>query len=129
MSRAIPPLPQYAFMAWCSVKAQEQLYLYIYLYILYFHCCIWRYINITVGNIGIDDVNTDAAGVNKNCGNIKEHTITLYRLIRDSFHQPRHGFSQAENFSIFTINICFFLIKKANPVRDLFITCNFDHII
>jgi hypothetical protein len=24
---AIPPLPQYAFMAWCSVKAQGQLYL------------------------------------------------------------------------------------------------------
>jgi len=30
MSRAIPPLPQYAFMAWCSVKAQGQLYLYLY---------------------------------------------------------------------------------------------------
>jgi hypothetical protein len=27
MSGAIPPLPQYAFMAWCSVKAQGQLYL------------------------------------------------------------------------------------------------------
>jgi hypothetical protein len=26
MSRAIPPLPQYASMAWCSVKAQGQLY-------------------------------------------------------------------------------------------------------
>jgi hypothetical protein len=26
---AIPPLPQYAFMAWCSVKAQGQLYLYL----------------------------------------------------------------------------------------------------
>jgi hypothetical protein len=25
MSGAIPPLPQYAFMAWCSVKAQGQL--------------------------------------------------------------------------------------------------------
>jgi len=24
------PLPQYAFMAWCSVKAQGQLYLYLY---------------------------------------------------------------------------------------------------
>jgi hypothetical protein len=32
MSGAIPPLPQYAFMAWCSVKAQGQLYLYLYLY-------------------------------------------------------------------------------------------------
>jgi hypothetical protein len=27
MSGAILPLPQYAFMAWCSVKAQGQLYL------------------------------------------------------------------------------------------------------
>jgi hypothetical protein len=27
MSGAIPPLPQYAFMAWCLAKAQGQLYL------------------------------------------------------------------------------------------------------
>jgi hypothetical protein len=26
-------IPQYAFMAWCSVKAQGQLYLYLYLYL------------------------------------------------------------------------------------------------
>jgi hypothetical protein len=26
-SGAIPPLPQYAFVVWCPVKAQEQLYL------------------------------------------------------------------------------------------------------
>jgi hypothetical protein len=29
MGGAIPPLPQYAFMAWCSVKARGQLYLYL----------------------------------------------------------------------------------------------------
>jgi hypothetical protein len=31
----IPPLPQYAFMTWFSVKkvAQGQLYLYLYLYL------------------------------------------------------------------------------------------------
>jgi len=29
MSGAIPPLPQYAFMAWCLVKAHGQLYLYL----------------------------------------------------------------------------------------------------
>jgi hypothetical protein len=29
MREAIPPLLQYAFMAWCSVKAQGQLYFYI----------------------------------------------------------------------------------------------------
>jgi hypothetical protein len=28
MRGAIPPLPQYAVMAWCSVKAQGQLYFY-----------------------------------------------------------------------------------------------------
>jgi hypothetical protein len=28
MSGAIPPLPQYASMAWCSVKAEGKLYLY-----------------------------------------------------------------------------------------------------
>jgi len=33
MNGAISPLPQYAFMAWCSVKAQGQLYLYYQ-----FHC-------------------------------------------------------------------------------------------
>jgi hypothetical protein len=31
MNGAIHPLPQYAFMAWCLVKAQGQLYLYLYL--------------------------------------------------------------------------------------------------
>jgi hypothetical protein len=31
MGGATPPLPQYAFVAWCSVKAQGQLYLYLYL--------------------------------------------------------------------------------------------------
>jgi len=29
MRGAIPPLPQYAFMVWCSVKAQGQLYLHL----------------------------------------------------------------------------------------------------
>jgi len=30
MSGAIPSLPQYAFMAWCSVKSTVQLYLFYY---------------------------------------------------------------------------------------------------
>jgi len=30
MRGALPPLPQPAFMAWCSVKAQGQLYLFLY---------------------------------------------------------------------------------------------------
>jgi hypothetical protein len=30
----MPSLPQYAFMAWCSVKiSEEQLYIYLYLYL------------------------------------------------------------------------------------------------
>jgi hypothetical protein len=33
---AISPLPQYAFMAWCSVKAQGHLYLYLLLAIVYY---------------------------------------------------------------------------------------------
>jgi hypothetical protein len=28
MREAIPPFPQYAFMAWCSVEAEWQLYFY-----------------------------------------------------------------------------------------------------
>jgi hypothetical protein len=35
---AVPPLPQHAFMAWCSVKAQGQLYLlsYEWFYLLFY---------------------------------------------------------------------------------------------
>jgi hypothetical protein len=29
MRGAIPPFPQYAFMAWCLVEVQGQLYLYL----------------------------------------------------------------------------------------------------
>jgi hypothetical protein len=42
MSGAIPPLPQYAFMAWCSVKAQGQLYLTFYFLkgdAVFSYCC------------------------------------------------------------------------------------------
>jgi hypothetical protein len=39
MSGTIPPLPQYALMAWCSVKTQGQLYLYL----SYFHFPICLY--------------------------------------------------------------------------------------
>jgi hypothetical protein len=37
----IPPLPQYVFMAWCSVKAQGQLYLLPFFYCtadMHFNC-------------------------------------------------------------------------------------------
>jgi hypothetical protein len=32
MSETILPFPQYAFMAWCSVKSQGQLYFYLYVW-------------------------------------------------------------------------------------------------
>jgi hypothetical protein len=35
MRGAIPSLPQYAFMAWCSVKAQGQLYFTLYFDVLF----------------------------------------------------------------------------------------------
>jgi hypothetical protein len=35
MSGDILPLPQYAFMAWCSVKAQGQLYLFTFTFTFY----------------------------------------------------------------------------------------------
>jgi hypothetical protein len=34
MSGPMPPLPQYAFMAWCSVETQGQLYIYRYRFII-----------------------------------------------------------------------------------------------
>jgi len=37
MRGAIPPFPQYAFKAWCSVKAQRQLYFkYMYFYFIFY---------------------------------------------------------------------------------------------
>jgi hypothetical protein len=38
MSGAIPSLPQCAFMAWCSVKAQGLLYLYLYITLPLHNC-------------------------------------------------------------------------------------------
>jgi hypothetical protein len=40
MLGATPPLPQYAFMAWCSVEAQGQLYIYLlHLQVFYTSMC------------------------------------------------------------------------------------------
>jgi hypothetical protein len=38
MRGAIPPLPQYAFMAWCLVKTQGQLHLYFTIFTLLNEC-------------------------------------------------------------------------------------------
>jgi hypothetical protein len=35
MRGAIPPLPQYVFMAWCLVKHTDNLYIYMYTCIRY----------------------------------------------------------------------------------------------
>jgi hypothetical protein len=53
MSGAIHPLPQYAFMAWCSVKAQEQLsfsmaYFPFYTIQEYFIVCLMNLISTAV---------------------------------------------------------------------------------
>jgi hypothetical protein len=41
MNGAIPPLSQCAFMAWCSVKAQAQLYIYLFKLIIFLGCEWW----------------------------------------------------------------------------------------
>jgi len=41
MGGAVPPLPQYAFMAWCSVGGAQRLYLYLnIIYILRINYCL-----------------------------------------------------------------------------------------
>jgi hypothetical protein len=57
MRGAIPPLPQYASMVRCSIKAQEQLYFYLYLYI-YGHFI--EYVKATLGKV-LDDFQPCAA--------------------------------------------------------------------
>jgi len=44
MSGAIPPLAQYAYMAWCLVIAQGQLYLYL----LYFEVRFMNFMSAAV---------------------------------------------------------------------------------
>jgi hypothetical protein len=53
MSGAIPPLPQYAFMAWRSLKAQGQLYLYIFSSNILVY-----YININIVGYSCEDDKT-----------------------------------------------------------------------
>jgi hypothetical protein len=44
MRGTIPPLPQYAFLAWCSVKkAQGRLYHYYYYYYYYYSSYYYYY--------------------------------------------------------------------------------------
>jgi len=45
MTGAMPPLPQYAFMAWCSVKAQGLLYLHLFTC----HFAVWSGIPLLTG--------------------------------------------------------------------------------
>jgi hypothetical protein len=43
MHGAIPPLPEYAFMAWCLVEAQGQLYLYLYAIVVWYVKFVSKY--------------------------------------------------------------------------------------
>jgi len=43
--------PQYAFIAWCSVKAEGQLYLYLYFIISVQFTDIFHYFSLVSGNI------------------------------------------------------------------------------
>jgi hypothetical protein len=58
MSGAIPPLPHYALMAWCSVKAQGQLYRYWAVKMR-----IWRTFKHTVMNLRVPQGNLTARGI------------------------------------------------------------------
>jgi len=49
MSGDIPTLPQYAFMAWCQVKAQRQIYLYVYLYLYLRNYFTYFDLNLVLG--------------------------------------------------------------------------------
>jgi hypothetical protein len=57
MSGAILPLPQYAFMAWCSVTAQGQLDVFPFIYMcvcvysmyVYVHICVYIHILTSSG--------------------------------------------------------------------------------
>jgi hypothetical protein len=56
MRGAILSLPQYAFMPWCSVKAQGQLYLYLYyfdfaVFFFFFFFVLWFYSKSSPANL------------------------------------------------------------------------------
>jgi hypothetical protein len=52
MRGAIPPLPQYTFMALCSVKAQGHLYFYFYISPVHILCQPWDFARL--GGFGHD---------------------------------------------------------------------------
>jgi hypothetical protein len=57
MRGATPPFLQFAFMAWCSVKAQGQLYFYLYQYCLKKSTALAHWNSETVGwnpSLGMD---------------------------------------------------------------------------
>jgi hypothetical protein len=68
MCGAIPPLPQYAFMAWCSVEVRGQLY-FLYLYQL-----IWKYLHENMRHISSELI-------------INSVTVSLYVTITVSLHK------------------------------------------
>jgi hypothetical protein len=70
VSGAIPPLPQYAFMAWCSVKVEGQLYLDLYMLLCIRRAALPSSVTVgshvelsilCVGGRGVHDVSSHSA--------------------------------------------------------------------
>jgi hypothetical protein len=112
MSRAIPSLPQYAFMAWCLVKAQGQIYLF-YLY---------SFINDTSLIFKKNSASTEFS--------ILGYTTYLKILLSDNFVCRRLWFFFFERdmrtLYMDTVSIrCFcYLILMWSERLKLFITCD-----
>jgi hypothetical protein len=87
MSGAVPPLPQYAFMTWCSAKAQGQLYIYLY-----------QFYNEGIKN----QIIVSLIMFLKNCRS--NHLITLYQWLSGLDTSLSDPFSW--NLSINTISQC-----------------------
>jgi len=51
MRAAIAPLFQYTFMAWCSVKAQGQLYIHLHLYLYLYVNSHLHYLNLKASRV------------------------------------------------------------------------------
>jgi hypothetical protein len=66
MFGAIPSFPQYTFMAWCSVKAQGQLYFYLYLSLmsLSWYNMTWKKNLSRISTYKVEDIFVKAFFVN-----------------------------------------------------------------
>jgi hypothetical protein len=95
MSVAIPPLLQYAIMAWCLVKAQEKLYLYTKIRELEFHNSFFQEMLAT---IRVRNLNPTVSRENVN---IKIRLILPVLLLYSGFFEHRNeplGFIKGGEF-------------------------------